>query len=81
MGREFVVIASVPVFNGPNVVNRQTLSEEEVEAIAALFTSEEVARNLLLFFDPSDEDAMGLYRKTSSYGYVITIDSWYDPYR
>ena len=80
-GREFTVIASVPVFNGPNVVNRQTLSEDEIEAIAALFTSEEVASNPLLFFDPNGEDAMGLYRKTSSYGYVRTVDSWYDPYR
>ena len=80
-GREFAVIASVPVFNGSNAVNRQTLSEEEIEAIAALFTSEEAASNPLLFFNPDNEGEMGLYRKTSSYGYVRTYDSWYDPYR
>ena len=80
-GKQFTVIASVPVFNGPNVVNRQTLTEEEIEAITALFTSEEVASNPLLFFDPNIEGATGLYRKTSSYGYVRTTDSWYDPYR
>ncbi|MCL1899838.1 MAG: PhnD/SsuA/transferrin family substrate-binding protein, partial [Promicromonosporaceae bacterium] len=31
-GREFVVIASTPVFNGPNAVNPMHLSEEEIEA-------------------------------------------------
>ena len=76
-----MVIASTPVFNGPNAVNRDTLSESEIDAIVALFTSEEVASNELLFFDPDVEGAMGLYRKSSSYGYVGTTDSWYDPYR
>jgi len=80
-GREFVVIAATPVFNGPNAVNPKNLSEEEIEAIRVLFTSEEVANNEILFYDASVEGAMGLYKNSSSKGYVSVDDSWYDPYR
>jgi len=80
-GRESVLIAVTPVFNGPNVYNPQNLSAEEIKAIQDLFTSEEVASNPILFYDDSVEGAVGLYKKSSSYGYVLTTDSWYDPYR
>lgn len=80
-GRDFTIIASTPVFNGPNVYNPKNLSPEEVKAIQDLFTSEEVASNEILFFDPKVEGRVGLYKKTSSYGFVLTTDSWYDPYR
>ena len=81
VGREFTVIASTPVFNGPNVVNPMNLTEKEIEAIRELFTSEEVANNEILFYDASIEGAMGLYKNSSSKGYVRVDDSWYDPYR
>ncbi|MCL2816572.1 MAG: PhnD/SsuA/transferrin family substrate-binding protein, partial [Oscillospiraceae bacterium] len=80
-GKEFVVIASTPVFNGPNAYNPKNLSAAEIKALQDLFTSKEVADNELLFFDASIEGALGLYKKSSSYGYVLTSDSWYDPYR
>ena len=80
-GREFVVIASTPVFNGPNAVNPANLTGEEIEAICALFTSEEVANNEILFYDASIEGATGLYKNSSSKGYVRVDDAWYDPYR
>ena len=80
-GKEFVVIACTPVFNGPCAVNPQNLSADEIKAIIDLFTSEEVASNELLFYDANVEGAFGLYKKGSSYGYVATTDSWYDPYR
>jgi len=81
VGKEFVVIACTPVFNGPNAYNPQNLSEAEIKAIRDLFCSEEVAANELLFYDATIEGAFGLYKKGSSYGYVLTTDSWYDPYR
>ena len=81
VGKEFVVIACTPVFNGPNAYNPQNLSAEEIQAIRDLFTSEEVASNPLLFYDTEVEGAFGLFKKSSSYGYVLTTDSWYDPYR
>ena len=80
-GKEFVVIACTPVFNGPNAYNPANLSAEEIKAIRDLFTSAEVADNDKLFYDANIEGAFGLYKKSSSYGYVLTSDSWYDPYR
>jgi len=80
-GKDFVVIACTPVFNGPNAYNPKNLSADEVKAIRDLFTSKEVADNELLFYDATVEGAFGLYKKGSSYGYVLTSDSWYDPYR
>ncbi|MCL1803773.1 MAG: phosphate/phosphite/phosphonate ABC transporter substrate-binding protein [Eubacteriaceae bacterium] len=80
-GEEFVVIACTPVFNGPNAYNPQNLSADEIKAIQDLFTSAEVASNELLFYDADVEGAFGLYKKSSSYGYVLTTDSWYDAYR
>ncbi|MGI6089864.1 MAG: PhnD/SsuA/transferrin family substrate-binding protein [Saccharofermentanales bacterium] len=81
VGRDFTIIASTPVFNGPNVYNPKNLSAEEIQAIKDLFTSEEVANNKVLFYDDSVEGAVGLYKKSKSYGFVLTSDSWYDPYR
>ena len=81
VGKKFVVIACTPVFNGPNAYNPANLSPDEVKAIQDLFTSEEVANNEIIFFDADKEGAVGLFKKQSSYGYVLTTDSWYDPYR
>ncbi|MDR1321423.1 MAG: phosphate/phosphite/phosphonate ABC transporter substrate-binding protein [Gracilibacteraceae bacterium] len=80
-GKEFVVIACTPVFNGPNAYNPQNLSAAEIKAIQDLFTSAEVTGNELLFYDAAVEGAVGLYNKASSLGYILTADSWYDPYR
>jgi len=80
-GKEFVVIACTPVFNGPNAYNPKNLSADEIKAIQDLFTSDEVADNEVLFYDATVEGAFGLYKSASSYGYVLTTDSWYDPYR
>ena len=81
VGKEFVVISCTPVFNGPNAYNPKNLSDDEIKAIQDLFTSEEVANNEILFYDANIEGAFGLYKKGSSYGYILTTDSWYDPYR
>jgi phosphonate transport system substrate-binding protein len=80
-GAEFVVIACTPVFNGPNAYNPKNLSAGEIKKIQDLFTSSEVTNNDKLFFDADVEGAFGLYKKASSNGYVLTSDSWYDPYR
>jgi hypothetical protein len=57
------------------------LSDVEIEAVRSLFTSDEVANNKILFYDASTEGTVGLYRASSSKGYVRVDDSWYDPYR
>lgn len=80
-GKEFTVITSTPVFNGPNVVNPQNLSSDEIKAITDLFTSDEVANNNKIFYDGDDKTAKGLYKISSSKGYIAVEDSWYDAYR
>jgi len=80
-GKEFVVIACTPVFNGPNAYNPKNLSAAEIKAIQDLFTSDEVANNTKIFFDGNDPNAFGLYKIASSKGYSLVSDSWYDPYR
>jgi len=81
IGRDFTIINSTPVLNGPNVFNPANLSEAEIKAIRDLFTSDEVYNNGLVFFDDSIEGAVGLHKKTASGGYVLVNDSWYDPIR
>ncbi|MCL2807980.1 MAG: PhnD/SsuA/transferrin family substrate-binding protein [Coriobacteriia bacterium] len=81
VGEDFVIINSTPVLNGPNVYNPANLSPEEVQSIRDLFTSDEVTNNSLIFFDPDIEGAIGLFKITSSKGYVLANDSWYDPIR
>ena len=80
-GKEFVVISCTPVFNGPNAYNPKNLSDVEIEAVRSLFTSDEVANNRILFYDGSAGNTTGLYKTSSSKGYVRVNDSWYDPYR
>jgi len=48
-GKEIVIIKSTPVLNGPFAYNPQNLSEDEVQAIRDLFTSDEVANNPQIF--------------------------------
>ena len=72
-GEDFVVIACTPVFNGPNVYNPQNLSEEEIQALKDIFTSEEVASNGIIFYDDSVEGNVCLYKKSSSYGYILRL--------
>ena len=79
-GKEFVVIASTPVLNGPNAYNPKNLSAEEIKAIRDLFTSAEVTNNAKIFYNP-DTDPVGLYKISSSHGYVLVDDSWYNPIR
>lgn len=79
--KEFTVIDCTPVFNGPCAYNPKNLNPTEVKALQDLFTSKEVADNPILFYDPDVEGATGYFKKTSSYGYALTTDSWYDSYR
>jgi len=82
VGKEFVLIAVAPVFNGPNAYNPKNLSHDEIKAIRDLFTSSVVTNNRKIFYDRSvDPEAIGLYNIASSKGYILVDDSWYDPYR
>ena len=77
-GQEFILIGIAPVLNGPDVYNPQNLSPEEIEAIRAILTSDEVANNPL-FFGESGEFA--LLPKSGNMRFVVPENSWYDPLR
>ena len=79
-GERFTVIASTPVMNGPFIYNSETLSPEDAEAIKALFTSDEVANDPAIFYNP-DSEVKGLYKKTDNERFLTVEDSWYDPIR
>lgn len=80
-GEKFKVIFSTPVMNGPFVYNSETLSPDDVAAIQALFTSDEVANNEKIFYPADSEEATGAYKKTADERFVTVEDSWYDPIR
>lgn len=79
-GKEFVIIQSTPVLNGPFAYNSEALDPDDVKAIQDLFTSDEVAENELIFV-PEDSDGVGMFEKTDSERFVLVEDSWFDPIR
>ena len=79
-GKEFVIIQSTPVLNGPFAYNSDALDPVDVKAIQDLFTSDEVANNELIFV-PADSDGVGMFEKTDQERFVLVDDSWFDPIR
>lgn len=79
-GKEFVLIQSTPVLNGPFAYNSQALDPNDVKAIQDLFTSDEVANNELIFV-PEDSDGVGMFEKSDSERFVLVEDSWFNPIR
>jgi len=80
VGKQMTIIKSVPVLNGPFVYNAGTLSEEDVNAIQALFTSDMVANNPQIFVS-SDSGLVGMFKKTAGERFVMVDDAWYNPIR
>jgi len=77
-GREFILIGITPVLNGPDVYNPKNLSVEEIAAIRAILTSDEVADNPLFFGDAGE---FSLLPKNGDMRFVVVENSWYDPLR
>ncbi len=82
-GKEFVIIESVPVLNGPFAYNPDNLGEEDVKKIRDLFLSDEVAMNTQIFVDSASKDAgvIGMFKKTDKERFVLVEDTWYNPIR
>ncbi len=80
-GSNYTVIQSIPVLNGPFAYNGDTLSPEDVAAIQALFTSDEVSNNSKIFYS-EEAGEQGIYEKKSdAMCFVKVEDAWYDPIR
>lgn len=80
VGKEFTIIQSTPVLNGPFAYNGDMLSADEVKAIQDLMTSEEVTNNSQIFVN-KDSGLVGMFKKTDKEKIVLVEDSWYDPIR
>lgn len=80
VGETYTVISSTPVMNGPFVYNGETLSPEDVAAIQALFTSDEVKNNEIMFYS-ADAQVKGLFKKSGDIQFLTVDADWYDPIR
>lgn len=72
-GKEVVLVETVPVLNAPLVMNTDLLTDDEIAAVQAAFTSDEVANNRRIFGDE------GFFREGQRF--LVVEDSWYDPIR
>jgi len=82
-GKEFVIISSTPVLNGPFAYNPSNFSKDEIEKIRLAFMSEEVANNKQIFVDKASKEAgtVGMFKKTDKERFVLVDDAWYNPIR
>ena len=81
-GKEFVIVAITPVLNAPICFNEDAISEEDRTSIVEYFCSDAVANDSSIFVDPEDENAKGIFEKSSAETRFVEVDdAWYDPIR
>jgi phosphonate transport system substrate-binding protein len=80
VGKQFEVIKSSPVINGPFAYNSQTLSADDAKKIQDLFTSDAVANDPLVFV-VKDSGNVGMFKKNDKDRFLTVDDSWYNPVR
>lgn len=76
-GAEVVFVETVPVLNAPIVMNTNMLTDEEVEALKAAFTSEETFANPDIFGEGDDSTAFF----DAGEVFITVDDAFYDPIR
>lgn len=76
VGTEVILVETVPVLNAPIVMNTNLLSDEEVAALQAAFTSEETKQNKDIF---GEEGSSAFFEEGEQF--ALVEDSWYDPIR
>ncbi|MFN5676879.1 MAG: PhnD/SsuA/transferrin family substrate-binding protein, partial [Roseiflexaceae bacterium] len=83
VGKEFVIISSTPVINGPIAANSGTLTAEEIQKLQDALTSDAVANNTKVFADKAAIDAgfKPLFKKTKDERFVVIDDAFYNPVR
>jgi phosphonate transport system substrate-binding protein len=80
IGKEYVIIKSVPVLNSPMVMNTSMLTKEEQEKLVTVFTDPAVANNQAIFV-PEGSKATGSFKRTKNECFVKVENSWFDPIR
>ena len=80
-GKEFGIIQSTPVLNGPIVYNADVLPEDIKDKILEGMTSAEVSDNEQLFAPEDAEGTGAIWSKGDTTGFIAVDDEWYDPIR
>ncbi|MBC8061924.1 MAG: PhnD/SsuA/transferrin family substrate-binding protein [Clostridiaceae bacterium] len=79
VGKEYVIIQSTPVLNGPFAVNTAALKQEDIDKITTALISDEVTNNSKIFYVKGI--STGLIEKAGKEHFMKVADSWYDPIR
>ena len=79
-GKEFLIIQSTPVLNGPFAYNADTLSADDVKKIQDRFLQDDVASNPQIFI-VKDSGYVGMFKKSNAERFVLVEDAWYNPIR
>lgn len=79
-GKQFIIIKSTPVLNGPFAYNSKTLSADDTKKIQDLFTSDEVTNNPQIFVT-ANSGKVGMFKKTKQERFVLVEDKWFNPIR
>ncbi|MGH4118189.1 PhnD/SsuA/transferrin family substrate-binding protein [Clostridium sp.] len=79
VGKEYVLINSTPVLNGPFAVNTNTLKQEDIDKIRDAFIADSTTNNKKIFYIKGETE--GLIEKKKDTKFVAVEDAWYDPIR
>jgi phosphonate transport system substrate-binding protein len=80
VGKQFIIIKSTPVLNGPFAFNSKALSADDAKKIRDLMTSDEVASNPKIFVT-KESGNVGMFKKTDKERFLLVEDSWFNPIR
>ncbi|MGH4051624.1 MAG: PhnD/SsuA/transferrin family substrate-binding protein [Clostridium sp.] len=78
-GKEYVIIQSTPVLNGPFAVNTEALNQKDIDKITTVLTSDEVTNNSKIFYTKGKSS--GLIEKSGKEHFMKVEDAWYQPIR
>lgn len=79
VGKEYVIIQSTPVLNGPFAVNTSALKQEDIDKITTALSSDEVTNNPKIFYEKGKSS--GLIEKLGKEHFMKVEDAWYNPIR
>lgn len=80
-GKQFGIIQSTPVLNGPIAVNTEKVPQEIIDKLVRGLTSSKTAKDELLFAPEDQENTGAVWNKGDTAGFIEVEDSWYDPIR
>ena len=77
-GKEMAFITTVPVLNAPIVMNTSLLTEDEIDKVRTVLTSDAVTNNQILF-PPKGSSVKSMFAAGNRF--LPVEDQWYDPIR